>query len=35
MPRLMDSHRDLNLPARAQEQEIVMGRTASRPVDQA
>jgi hypothetical protein len=28
MPRLTDFHRDLNLPARAQE--IVMGRTANR-----
>ena len=33
MPRLTDLHPDLNLPARAQE--IVMGRTASRPVDPA
>ena len=33
MPRLMDFHRDLNQPARAQE--IVMSHTASRPVDPA
>jgi hypothetical protein len=33
MPGLMDFHRDLNLPARAQE--VVMGRTASGPVDPA
>jgi hypothetical protein len=31
MPRLLDYHRALNLPARARE--IVMGRTASRPAD--
>ena len=33
MPRLMDFHQDLNLPARAQE--IVMSRTANRPADPA
>jgi len=33
MPRLIDFHRALNLPATAQE--IVMGRTASRPADPA
>jgi hypothetical protein len=33
MPGLMDFHRDLNLPATAQE--IVMGCTADRPADPA